>query len=1010
MRRITRAKGSWSLCRKVGLALCAALVMGAVDGRPAQAMQLASGSYTGNGMASHTIRGVGFRPDAVIIKAHAPQLAVMRTATMSGDAAKHLAAATALQSARIMSLDGDGFSVGAHAEVNQTGITYSWVAFRDDGAGDFRVGSYRGSGTDNRNIGALGFEPSYALVMAEGARRAVQRSSAMAGDYSLQFDSTGPVANCIQALQADGFQLGKDGRVNASGMTYHYVAWKATAGTMRVGSYTGNDRDHRSMAGVGFGPDYLIVKASVNEMAVHRSASLAGDTTLTYSARAPLADAIQALEADGFQVGTANTVNGVKATYFWVAFHSSGDATPVPALAITSVNGGSEPVAGTGFSVIVQSRDPGGISRKVTSPTSVSLRLKMGSGPLGGTLTGIIPAGASEVTITGVTYTKAESGVILTASRTSGDTLMPGDSEPLTVKPGAIAIYAVSLSSPQPAGATFAVAVTAQDQFANPVTTDSSTVVTLTASSGHVRFDANADGMFGDSMKALNAGAVSMHARGTTAETTTVTATDANGRTGSAPLTVTAGSASTLAFTTQPRAATAGNPIPGPPTVAVRDGFGNTVTSSKASITVALGANPGGGALAGTASRSANEGIASFDDLTIGKPGSGYTLIASSLGVAGATSNAFTIGAAAGVISGRVTRASDGAALAGAIVDALQTGAVKGSTTSGADGIYTIADLPAGSYDARASAAGYQSQTRAGISVTAGSAATADFGLTQLLGPSIRITSPAPGAALTGPIVLVRGEAQAPAGTPAGVAVNGMPGVVENGRFATLVPVDTSVVSLTATLNGLTGTLATHTIDITPSPPTGEPQVQLQAFPPGGPAPLSVTFHLSSRVEVRQIALDADDDGVIDVQGPTVDGVSMTYQRPGVYVANAQVTDSQGQTHTAVTFVHVVAPAALDAQLQAIWSSFKDAVRAGDLARASGLLHSSTRAAYQAQLAALSQAALADIDQIMTNIQLVKIGPGGAQYEMLRQDAGQLLSFAVWFQIDEDGVWRLRRF
>jgi hypothetical protein len=108
--------------------------------------------------------------------------------------------------------------------------------------------------------------------------------------------------------------------------------------------------------------------------------------------------------------------------------------------------------------------------------------------------------------------------------------------------------------------------------------------------------------------------------------------------------------------------------------------------------------------------------------------------------------------------------------------------------------------------------------------------------------------------------------------------------------------------------------------------------------------------------------------------------------------------------------VHVVNAAALDTQLQAIWSSFKDAVRAGDLARASGLLHSSTRAAYQAQLAALSRGTLADIDQIMTNIQLVKIGLGGAQYEMLRQDAGQLLSFAVWFQIDEDGVWRLRRF
>ena len=36
--------------------------------------------------------------------------------------------------------------------------------------------------------------------------------------------------NGIQALQANGFQLGTDASVNASGPTYHYIAVRNTDG------------------------------------------------------------------------------------------------------------------------------------------------------------------------------------------------------------------------------------------------------------------------------------------------------------------------------------------------------------------------------------------------------------------------------------------------------------------------------------------------------------------------------------------------------------------------------------------------------------------------------------------------------------------------------------------------------------------------------------------------------------------------------------------------------------
>ena len=98
-----------------------------------------------------------------------------------------------------------------------------------------------------------------------------------------------------------------------------------------------------------------------------------------------------------------------------------------------------------------------------------------------------------------------------------------------------------------------------------------------------------------------------------------------------------------MAFVVQPTSTVAGAGLAPAVQVAVQDGLGNTVTSSTASVTVAIGANPGGGTLSGTASVAAVSGVASFASLSINKSGNGYTLTAASTGLAGATSGGFNI-------------------------------------------------------------------------------------------------------------------------------------------------------------------------------------------------------------------------------------------------------------------------------------------------------------------------------------------------------------------------------
>ena len=104
-----------------------------------------------------------------------------------------------------------------------------------------------------------------------------------------------------------------------------------------------------------------------------------------------------------------------------------------------------------------------------------------------------------------------------------------------------------------------------------------------------------------------------------------------------------AGTATKLAFLQQPVTTGAGASITPAVRVAIQDANGNTVTSATQSVTLAIGTNPAGGTLSGTATVSAVSGVATFSNLSIDKVGDDYTLTAAAAGLTGATSAAFDI-------------------------------------------------------------------------------------------------------------------------------------------------------------------------------------------------------------------------------------------------------------------------------------------------------------------------------------------------------------------------------
>ena len=122
---------------------------------------------------------------------------------------------------------------------------------------------------------------------------------------------------------------------------------------------------------------------------------------------------------------------------------------------------------------------------QTSAPTPPSpLTVQTGTGTLGGTTTGTITNGTHSVTIAGVTYDKAEAGVVLHAARTSGNSLTAANSNAFTVTAGTPTKLLISNPGAQQAGVSFSVTVTSADQYDNASAVTGARTITLTLGSG----------------------------------------------------------------------------------------------------------------------------------------------------------------------------------------------------------------------------------------------------------------------------------------------------------------------------------------------------------------------------------------------------------------------------------------------------------------------------------------------------------------------------------------------
>ena len=278
------------------------------------------------------------------------------------------------------------------------------------------------------------------------------------------------------------------------------------------------------------------------------------------------------------------------------------------------------------------------------STFSGNVTVTIGHNPSGGTLSGTATVAdfGGVATFSTLSIAKAGTGYTLTAAATG---LTGTTSTPFDITAGSATQLLVTV---QPHNATAGVAispavqVSALDGAGNPATGFIGNVTfAITANTGTV--GATLSGM---RTVAATTGVATFSTLAIDLAGTGYTLTaSASGLTAavSGSFNITPAAAAALFFTVQPTTTTAGATITPAVQVTARDALGNTATGFTGMVTIAIGTNPSGGVLSGTATVSASSGIASFSTLSISLAGTGYTLAATASGVTGATSTAFNI-------------------------------------------------------------------------------------------------------------------------------------------------------------------------------------------------------------------------------------------------------------------------------------------------------------------------------------------------------------------------------
>lgn len=181
------------------------------------------------------------------------------------------------------------------------------------------TGIYVGDGSISRKITGLGFKPDFIIIKCDLYYAQIATSTLPANNTKDMNGGT-PDPGLITSIDADGFTLSNNVKVNDLGTTYNFVAVQAEPGVFEVGSYVGNSTDNRNITGTTFRPDMVIlISQDNNEKPLYSASTMNADQSMNFLNSVYVTDQVQAFNSNGFQVGKDKAVNVSGLRYHYIA-------------------------------------------------------------------------------------------------------------------------------------------------------------------------------------------------------------------------------------------------------------------------------------------------------------------------------------------------------------------------------------------------------------------------------------------------------------------------------------------------------------------------------------------------------------------------------------------------------------------------------------------------------------------------------------------------------------------
>lgn len=286
-------------------------------------------------------------------------------------------------------------------------------------------------------------------------------------------------------------------------------------------------------------------------------------------------------------------------------------------------------------------------------------------------------------------------------------------------------------------------------------------------------------------------------------------------------------------------------------------------------------------------------------------------------------------------------------------------------------------------------------------------------------GPRISITSPADGAVIDEPNLLIRGTVSGEG--EVGVLIrakvsgegevrvtifNSLMAMVNGQEFAINVgEIPAGPTAFVLTAMDERGRTASTQITVRHKAPEGD--IELRSNTQSGPAPFTTDLKLNAyfRSPIARTTLDLDGSAIGAVTFP----YKLEIKAPGIHIAAVTVNTAEGKTYKARYAFSVLDRSAMEKLLLGKWNAMRDALIAGDIDRALTYIAGEKREDRRAMFNDLKEK-LPETLRSVQAVNILSLDDGYAEAEAIRMENGEAFSYPVVFGLDWPGVWRVVSF